>query len=69
VHRYYQQALKNLPEVDRYRQRSGLIMAEIYLTLLNEIEKDGFRVLERRVALTPCASCGSPGRPTGESGA
>jgi phytoene synthase len=28
-------------------------MAGIYRTLLDEIEADGFRVLERRVALTP----------------
>ena len=28
-------------------------MAAIYRTLLAEIERDGFKVLEQRVALTP----------------
>ncbi len=50
---YYQRAEQALPEVDRPAQRSGLIMSRIYGTLLDEIEADGFRVLERRVALTP----------------
>jgi 15-cis-phytoene synthase len=50
---YYQRAEQALPEVDRPAQRSGLIMSRIYSTLLDEIEADGFRVLERRVALTP----------------
>lgn len=51
--RYYAHAFDALPDVDRHAQRSGLIMARIYLTLLDEIERDGFRVLEHRVALTP----------------
>ncbi|MDH5547713.1 MAG: presqualene diphosphate synthase HpnD [Gammaproteobacteria bacterium] len=50
---HYENAFRLLPEVDRYNQRSGLIMGEIYLALLNEIEHDGFRVLEHRVKLTP----------------
>lgn len=50
---YYRKALDTLPEGDRHAQRSGLIMARIYMTLLDEIEADGFRVLEHRVALTP----------------
>lgn len=50
---YYAKAMAQLPDVDRYRQRSGLIMASIYLATLDEIEKDGFRVLEHRVKLTP----------------
>ncbi len=50
---HYEQAFAALPEEDRYSQRSGLIMAEIYLATLNEIENDGFRVLEHRVKLTP----------------
>ena len=28
-------------------------MASIYRTLLDEIERDGYRVLDRRIALTP----------------
>ncbi|VAW62686.1 Phytoene synthase [hydrothermal vent metagenome] len=50
---YYQKALDQLPEEDRYAQRTGLIMAEIYQSLLDEIEQDGFRVLEHRIKLTP----------------
>lgn len=50
---YYARAFEALPEVDRHAQRSGLIMARIYLTLLEEMERDGFRVLEHRVTLTP----------------
>ena len=50
---YYQQAFQLLPEIDRYPQRSGLIMAETYLKTLEEIEKSGFNVIERRVRLTP----------------
>jgi len=50
---YYHQAFELLPDVDRYRQRSGLIMAEIYLATLEEIERDGYQVLTQRVSLTP----------------
>lgn len=50
---YYQKAFSQLPEGDRYNQRSGLIMAAIYKTTLEEIEKDGFKVLEHRIRLTP----------------
>lgn len=49
----YTEALASLPAQDRYPQRSGLIMAEIYRTLLDEIERDGFRLLEQRIHLTP----------------
>lgn len=50
---YYQKALEALPEVDKYTQRSGLMMAEIYFTLLKEIEKLNFQVFHQRVSLTP----------------
>lgn len=50
---YYQRAFAHLPEADRPAQRSGLIMAAIYRTLLDEIERDGYRVLEHRIRLTP----------------
>lgn len=53
AHRYYEQALRQLPDEDRYRQRGGLIMAQIYRSTLREIERDGFQVMQRRVALTP----------------
>ncbi len=50
---HYRKAFEWLPEEDRYSQRSGLIMAEIYLATLEEIENDGFRVLEHKIKLTP----------------
>lgn len=50
---YYQQALSVLPQVDRRTQRPGLIMAAIYRALLEEIEKDGCHVLQKKIALTP----------------
>jgi phytoene synthase len=50
---YYDLAFSKLAPEDRRNQRAGLIMAAIYRTLLEEIERDGFRVLDRRVALTP----------------
>lgn len=50
---YYQRALSHLPAQDRYTQRSGVIMAAIYQALLDEMESDGFRVMQHRVRLTP----------------
>ncbi|HPR07535.1 MAG TPA: presqualene diphosphate synthase HpnD [Denitromonas sp.] len=50
---FYDQALAQLPAIDRKAQRPGLIMAAIYRTLLNEIARDGFLVLDRRTSLTP----------------
>jgi phytoene synthase len=46
-------ALERLPAVDRAAQRTGLVMAAIYLATLDEIERDGFRVLRQRIHLTP----------------
>ena len=50
---FYQKALQALPAEDRRDQRSGLIMAAIYRATLAEIERDGFKVLDRRTSLTP----------------
>lgn len=50
---YYEKAFSFLPEQDRYSQRSGLIMAAIYLNTLQVIEKDSTRVLDGRISLTP----------------
>lgn len=50
---YYQRALGQLPDQDRYAQRSGLIMTAIYQTLLSEIQADGYRVMQHRIRLTP----------------
>lgn len=51
--RYYKSALEKLPDEDRYTQRSGIIMKSIYESLLDEIEQDGFKVLEHQIKLTP----------------
>ncbi len=51
--RYYRQALDHLPAADRKAQRTGLIMAEIYRTTLDEVVASGCHVLKERVSLTP----------------
>ena len=51
--RHYEKAMQALPRADRKSQRPGLIMAAIYRALLDEIERDGFRVLAQRTSLTP----------------
>jgi phytoene synthase len=50
---WYARAMALLPAADRRAQRPGLIMAAIYRTLLDEIERDGFQVLRQRTSLTP----------------
>ena len=50
---YYRDAFSLLPPGDRRSQRTGIIMADIYRTLLEEIRRDGCRVLTRRTSLTP----------------
>lgn len=50
---WYDRAFTALDPGDRRAQRPGLIMAAIYRTLLDEIERDGYRVLDRRITLTP----------------
>jgi 15-cis-phytoene synthase len=49
----YAQALTLLPNVDARAQRPGLMMAAIYHALLQEIERNDFRVLHQRISLTP----------------
>jgi phytoene synthase len=51
--RCYDEALALLDEADRRAQKPGLMMANIYRSLLVEIEADGFQVLHQRVSLTP----------------
>ncbi|MCU7938936.1 MAG: presqualene diphosphate synthase HpnD [gamma proteobacterium symbiont of Bathyaustriella thionipta] len=48
---YYEQAFAALAPGDRYAQRTGIIMAEIYHALLNKIQTQNFPVLEKRVSL------------------
>jgi 15-cis-phytoene synthase len=51
--RCYDEAFAALPKEDRRAQRPGLMMAAIYRTLLDEIERDHFHVLTQRISLTP----------------
>lgn len=53
AHAAFDAALTLLPEADRAAQKPGLMMANIYRTLLREIEAGGFQVLHQRVSLTP----------------
>ena len=50
---HYRAAMKALPDSERRAQRPGLMMAAIYATLLDEIERDGWHVLDQRISLTP----------------
>ncbi|MGZ5241854.1 MAG: squalene/phytoene synthase family protein, partial [Caldimonas sp.] len=53
AHRCYDEALAQLDAADRQAQKPGLMMANIYRSLLREIEADGFQVLHQRISLTP----------------
>jgi 15-cis-phytoene synthase len=53
AHGFYDEAFALLPEADRAAQKPGLMMANIYRTLLREIEADNFQVLHQRTSLTP----------------
>jgi 15-cis-phytoene synthase len=53
AHRCYDEAFALLPDADRVAQKPGLMMANIYRTLLREIEAGDFQVLHQRVSLTP----------------
>lgn len=46
-------AASAIPAADRRLQRPALIMARLYRALLDEIARDGFRVLAQRTSLTP----------------
>lgn len=52
AHAAYDEAFALLPKEDKKAQKPGLIMAEIYRTLLFKIEEDGFKVLDRRNSLS-----------------
>ena len=53
AHRSYDEALALLGEADRAAQKPGLMMANIYRSLLREIEAEDFAVLHQRISLTP----------------
>jgi phytoene synthase len=48
-----QAALAGIPAAERRTQRTLRAQSAIALTLLDEIERDGFQVLHQRIALTP----------------
>ncbi len=50
---FYDLAFSELPQADRKAQKTGIVMAAIYRTLLEEIRHDSFQVLTQRTALTP----------------
>jgi len=49
----YDRAFALLPDADRKAQRPGIMMANIYRSLLQEIQADQFQVLHQRTSLTP----------------
>ena len=53
ANRCYDEAFSLLPEADARAQKPGVMMANIYRTLLREIEADNFQVLHQRTSLTP----------------
>ncbi len=53
AHRIYDEAFALLPDADRTAQKPGLMMANIYRSLLREIEAANFQVLHQRTSLTP----------------
>lgn len=46
---YYQEAMDNLPDEDKRRQKVGLVMAHIYLELLRCIELEGMNSLNTHI--------------------
>jgi len=46
---YYEKAFSTLDPGDRYAQRTGIIMAEIYYALLKKIKSSNYPVLEKRI--------------------
>ena len=53
AHATYDEAFALLPAADRRAQKPGLMMANIYRSLLREIEAGDFQVLHQRTSLTP----------------
>ena len=55
---YYATAATALPVAARRDQLSGLVMGETYYTLLQQIRREGYPVLQRRVVLSPLRKIG-----------
>ena len=50
---YYQQAIANLTDEDRYQQKTALIMANIYLAIFNKIKQQNYPVTLQRISIHP----------------
>lgn len=53
IRSFFSEAFARLPEQDRAAQRPGIILAQLNLALLQEMQREGFPLLERRFHLTP----------------
>lgn len=53
AHQYYREAFDTLPVQDRYKQKTGTIMAAIYENTLNEMEQDQLQVLKHKIVIPP----------------
>lgn len=53
AHKCYRDAFETLPVQDRYKQKTGTIMAAIYENTLNEMESDQLQVLKHKVVIPP----------------
>lgn len=49
---FYEHAFSSLAPEDRYAQRTGIIMAEIYFALLNKIQAENYPVLRKKVKVS-----------------
>lgn len=49
--KFYNQAFQTINPKDRYSQRTGIIMGEIYFSLLKKIKKEHYPVLKKRVKI------------------
>jgi phytoene synthase len=45
--------MNSLADKDRYQQKSGLIMANIYLAILKKIKRQQYPVLQQRITINP----------------
>ena len=53
AHKCYREAFAALPVQDRYKQKTGTIMAAIYENTLNEMESDQLQVLKHKIIIPP----------------
>lgn len=53
AHQCYREAFDTLPVQDRYKQKTGTIMAAIYENTLHEMELDQLQVLKHKIVIPP----------------